>query len=61
MSALDLAFGQRVRWQGQDATIIDIDWQRLHAVHVRIRIPTAQPRTRWVRASDPEDDDAPHG
>lgn len=54
MSAADLAYGRRVVWQGHTAEIIDIDWQRIHAVRVRIRTPTAQPRTRWVLASDLE-------
>lgn len=55
MTAADIAYGRRVRWQGQDATIIDIDWQRLNVIHVRIRIAHAQPRTRWVPVSDLED------
>lgn len=54
MSAADLAFGRAVRWQGHSATIIDIDWQRLNAITVRIRIPLAEPRTRWVRADELE-------
>lgn len=54
MTAADLAFGRVVIWRGQTATIIDIDWQRLNALKVRIRIPLAQPRTRWVAARELE-------
>jgi hypothetical protein len=54
MSTSDLAYGKRIRWQGQAAEIIDIDWQRLHAVRVRIRIPRAEPRTRWVPVNELE-------
>lgn len=53
MSTSDLAYGLRVTWQGRAATIIDIDW-RLHAVRVRLRFAAAQPRTRWVHASELE-------
>lgn len=54
MTTADLVYGRAVTWHGYAATIIDIDWRRLHAITVRIRIPLAQPRTRWVRADELE-------
>jgi len=54
MTTTDLAYGRRCIWRGLAAEIIDIDWQRLNAITVRIRIARAQPRTRWVRASELE-------
>jgi hypothetical protein len=54
MSTADLAYGRPVLWHGYTAEIIDIDWQRLNAIRVRIRIPRAQPRTRWVLVTELE-------
>ena len=53
MTFADVYFGKRVRWCGQAATVIDIEW-RQYVQRIRIRIPEAQPRTRWVALSELE-------
>lgn len=44
MTASDLAFGLRVIWRGQAATIIDIDVRHDHTARVQIRLVSRRVR-----------------
>lgn len=57
MIAADIAIGRPVRYHGQSAWVIDIDWSRINRLRVRIRIPHADPRTRWVPLDELEAED----
>jgi hypothetical protein len=55
MTTADLAFGRRVRWQGQAAIVMDINYRGALTPRVQIRVMDAPGRpVRWVRLAELE-------